>query len=224
VTAAFKIAPSILSADFTRLGEQIREAEVAGANLIHCDVMDGLFVPNITFGPLVIKAVRRVTNLPLDVHLMIEKPERYLTEFAQAGATMINVHVETCPHLHRTIQAIKELNVKVGVALNPHTPFEMIREILGDVDRVLVMTVNPGFGGQRLIHSTLPKITQIADAAKRLMYRIEIGVDGGVDTTTTPLLLSHGANVLIAGNSVFNAPGGIAAGMAALRSAVGQTR
>ncbi len=221
---AFKIAPSILAADFTRLGEQVREAEAGGANLIHCDVMDGLFVPNITFGPLVIEAVRRVTNLPLDVHLMIEKPERYLEEFVQAGATMINVHVETCPHLHRTIQHIKELNVKAGVALNPHTPFEMIREILGDVDRVLVMTVNPGFGGQKLIHSTLPKIAQIAEAVRRTNHPIEIGVDGGVDATTTSLVLEHGANVLIAGSSVFNAPGGIAAGMAALRNAVGQAR
>jgi ribulose-phosphate 3-epimerase len=224
VPGAFKIAPSILSADFTRLGEQIREAEIGGANLIHCDVMDGMFVPNITFGPMVIEAVRRVTNLPLDVHLMIEKPERYLQEFVQAGATMINVHVETCPHLHRTLQHIKELNVKAGVALNPHTPFEMIREILADVDRVLVMTVNPGFGGQKLIHSTLPKIAQIAEATRRLNRAIEIGVDGGVDVTTTSLVLEHGANVLIAGSSVFNAPGGIAAGMAALRYAVGQAR
>jgi ribulose-phosphate 3-epimerase len=224
VTVAFKIAPSILAADFTRLGEQVREAEAGGANLIHCDVMDGLFVPNITFGPLVIEAVRRVTNLPLDVHLMIEKPERYLQDFAQAGATMINVHVETCPHLHRTLQQIKELNLKVGVALNPHTPFEMIGEILGDVDRVLVMTVDPGFGGQKLIHSTLPKISQIAEAARRTNHPIEIGVDGGVDVTTTSLVLEHGANVLIAGSSVFNAPGGIAAGLAALRNAVGQAR
>jgi ribulose-phosphate 3-epimerase len=224
VSSAFKIAPSILAADFTRLGEQVREAEAGGADLIHCDVMDGTFVPNISFGQPIIEAVHKVTRLPLDVHLMIVQPERYVAEFAQLGASMINVHVETCPHLHRTIQYIKELGIKAGVAINPHTPFEMIREILRDVDRVLVMTVDPGFGGQKLINSTLPKIAQIADAARRMNLPIEIGVDGGVDTTTTALVLEHGANVLIAGNSVFNAPGGIAAGIAALRNVVAQKR
>lgn len=212
---SFKIAPSILAADFTRLGEQVREAEAAGADLFHLDVMDGHFVPNISFGPLVVEAVRRVTKLPLDVHLMIERPERYLAAFAKAGATMINVHVETCLHLYRSIQQIKELGIKAGVAINPHTPFEMIREILPDVDRVLIMTVNPGFGGQKLILDVLPKITQISHAADK----IEIGVDGGIDAQTTPDVLAHGANVLIVGTSVFQAPGGVAAGITAIRTA-----
>ena len=207
-----KIAPSILAADFTRLGEHVREAEAGGAELLHLDVMDGQFVPNITFGPLVVEAVRRVTKLPLDVHLMIEQPEHYLEQFAQAGATMMNVHVEACPHLHRTIQKIKALNVKAGVAINPHTPFEMIREVLGDVDRVLVMTVDPGFGGQKLIRSTLPKVRQISEAIKQYKHVIEIGVDGGIDVETIAEVRGYGADVIIAGSSVFRYAGGVAAG------------
>lgn len=217
-----KIAPSILAADFTRLGEHVREAEAGGAELLHLDVMDGQFVPNISFGPMVVEAVRRVTKLPLDVHLMIEKPERYLDVFAKAGATMINVHVETCPHLHRTIQQIKALNVKAGVAVNPHTPFEMIREILGDVDRVLVMTVNPGFGGQKLIHSTLPKVRQISEAIKQYKHEIEVGVDGGIDAQTIAEVRGYGADVFIAGSSVFGYAGGVAAGIKALRDKAGK--
>ncbi|MBX3080799.1 MAG: ribulose-phosphate 3-epimerase [Anaerolineae bacterium] len=217
-----KIAPSILAADFTRLGEHVREAEAGGAELLHLDVMDGQFVPNISFGPMVVEAVRRVTKLPLDVHLMIEKPERYLDVFAKAGATMMNVHVETCPHLHRTIQQIKALNVKAGVAINPHTPFEMIREILGDVDRVLVMTVNPGFGGQKLIHSTLPKVRQISEAIKQYKHEIEVGVDGGIDAQTIAEVRGYGADVFIAGSSVFGYAGGVAAGIKALREKAGK--
>jgi len=216
----FQIAPSILAADFTRLGEQIREAEAAGADQFHIDVMDGHFVPNLTFGALIIEAVRRVTILPLDVHLMIEQPEHLLKDFAQAGATTISVHVETCPHLHRTIQQIRELGVKPGVALNPHTPFEAIREIMSDVDRVLVMTVNPGFGGQKFIQNTLHKIIEIRQAA-RILQRdsvLEIGVDGGIDIHTAPLVLARGANVLVAGNAIFKAPEGVAAAMASLRA------
>ncbi len=216
---SFKIAPSILAADFTRLGEQVREADAGGADLFHLDIMDGMFVPNISFGPMVVEAVRWVTKRPLDVHLMIEKPERYLGVFAHVGADMINVHVETCPHLHRAIQQIKELHLKAGVAINPHTPFEMIREILVDVDRVLIMTVNPGFGGQKLITSVLPKMAQIAEAVRTLDHPVEIGVDGGVDVDTLPSLVAYGADVFIAGSSVFHAKGGIAAGIAALRSA-----
>lgn len=215
---SFKIAPSILAADFTRLGEQVREADAGGADLFHLDIMDGMFVPNISFGPLVVEALRPITKLPFDVHLMIEQPERYLEVFARVGADMINVHVETCPHLHRTIQQIKELHLKAGVAINPHTPFEMIREILPDVDRVLVMTVNPGFGGQKLIPTVLPKIAQIAQAIKTIDHPIEIGIDGGVDVNTLPGLVATGADVFIAGSSVFRAKGGIAAGIAALRS------
>lgn len=216
----FQIAPSILAADFTRLGEEVRAAEAAGGDQIHIDVMDGHFVPNLTMGPLVVEAVRRVTKLPLDVHLMIERPDDFLKDFADAGATTINVHVETCPHLHRTIQRIRELGVKPGVAFNPHTPFEMIREILPDVDRVLVMTVNPGFGGQTFIRNTLHKLIEIRQAA-RILQRdavLEIGVDGGIDVHTAPDVLTRGANVLIAGNSIFRNPGGIATGVAALRA------
>jgi len=171
---------------------------------------------------LVVEAVRRVTKLPLDVHLMIERPEWYLEAFAKAGATMMNVHVETCPHLHRTIQQIKALNVKAGVALNPHTPFEMIREVLGDVDRVLVMTVNPGFGGQKLIHSTLPKVRQICEATKQYKHEIEVGVDGGIDVQTIADVRGYGADVFIAGSSVFGYAGGVAAGIKALREKAGK--
>jgi ribulose-phosphate 3-epimerase len=221
VSSAIKIAASILAADFTRLGEEVRQAEAGGTDLFHLDIMDGRFVPNISFGPMVVEAVRGVTRLPLDVHLMIEQPERYLAVFARAGADMINVHVETCPHLHRTIYQIKELTLKAGVAINPHTPFEMIRDILPDVDRVLVMSVDPGFGGQKFIQSVLPKIEQIARATRELDHSVEIGVDGGVDTSTAPTIVASGGNVLVAGSSVFHAPGGIAAGITALRAAAG---
>ncbi len=209
-----KIAPSILAADFTQLGQQVRDAEAAGAELLHLDIMDGRFVPNISFGPLVVEAIRRVTSLPLDVHLMIIEPERYIERFVNAGATMINVHVETCPHLHRTIQQIKEAGVKVGVAINPHTSTEMIREILPEVDRVLVMTVNPGFGGQKLIPSTLPKVSHLRAMLTR---PIEIGVDGGIDLRTAPDAVRAGANVLICGTSVFGASEGIAAAITHIR-------
>jgi ribulose-phosphate 3-epimerase len=221
VSSAIKIAASILAADFTRLGEEVRQAEAGGTDLFHLDIMDGLFVPNISFGPMVVEAVRGITRLPLDVHLMIEQPERYLAVFARAGANMINVHVETCPHLHRTIYQIKELSLKAGVAINPHTPFEMIRDILPDVDRVLVMSVDPGFGGQKFIQSVLPKIEQIARATRGPDHPVEIGIDGGVDTSTTPAIVASGGNVLIAGSSVFRAPGGIAAGITALRAVAG---
>jgi ribulose-phosphate 3-epimerase len=215
-----KIAPSILAADFTRLGEHVREAEAGGADVLHLDVMDGQFVPNLTFGPLVVEAVRRITALPLDVHLMIERPEQYLAVFARAGATMLTVHVETCPHLHRTLQQIKALKVKAGVALNPHTPFEMIREVLGDVDRVLVMTVNPGFGGQQLIRATLPKVRQISAALQPQAHEIELGVDGGIDDTSIAEVRSFGADVFVAGSAVFAHAKGVAAGIAALRGAL----
>jgi ribulose-phosphate 3-epimerase len=219
VSSAFKIAASILAADFTRLGEQVHEAEEAGVDLFHLDIMDGLFVPNISFGPMVVEAVRGITRKTLDVHLMIEKPERYIDVFAQAGANMINVHAETCPHLHRTVQYVQEHGVKVGVALNPHTPFSMIREIVPIVDRVLIMTVNPGFGGQTLIPSTVLKLKQIAESVKQLDHPPEIAVDGGIDITTMSTVVGHGANVIIAGTSIFHAEGGIAAGVAGLRAA-----
>lgn len=214
-----QIAPSILAADFTRLGEQIAEAQAAGADLIHVDVMDGRFVPNITMGPLVVAAARRATSLPLDVHLMIVEPERHLDAFVEAGADRITVHVETCPHLHRIVQQIRELGAHPAVALNPHTPAVMVEEILPFVDMVLVMTVNPGFGGQEFIPQTLRKIQQIRALITAQGRPIDIQVDGGIDPITASHVVAHGANVLVAGTFVFNAPQGIAAAIASLRLA-----
>jgi len=214
-----KIAPSILSADFTNLGAAVAAAEAGGADYIHVDVMDGHFVPNITIGPLVVAAVRRVTRLPLDVHLMIEAPERFLVDFAQAGANILTVHVETCPHLHRTMQKIRELGIKPGVTLNPGTPLETLREILPFVDQVLVMTVNPGFGGQSYIGTMTTKIARLAAMIGAGGLAVDIEVDGGIDASTAPEVVSAGARVLVAGTAVFDHPQGIAAGMAALRQA-----
>jgi ribulose-phosphate 3-epimerase len=214
-----KIAPSILSADFARLGEQIAEAEAGGADYIHVDVMDGHFVPNITIGPLVVEAVRRSTRLPVDVHLMIESPERYLAEFCAAGADNLSVHVETCPHLHRTIQQIKELGCRAGVVLNPSTPVVAIEEILPDVDLVLVMTVNPGFGGQVLIEGTLAKIRRVRTTLDELGSGAEIEVDGGIDPETVHRVSQAGAGVFVAGSAVFAAPEGIASAISRIRSA-----
>lgn len=168
-----KIAPSILAANFSKLAEEVKEVEQAGAKLIHIDVMDGHFVPNITMGPIVVEALRPVTKLPLDVHLMINNPDNFIESFAKAGADYITVHVEACPHLHRTIQLIRSFGVKPGVVLNPHTPIESIQHVLEDIDLVLFMTVNPGFGGQKFIHSVIPKIKQLADMIKekRFSYR-----------------------------------------------------
>ncbi len=217
---AIRIAPSILASDFTRLGEQISEAEAAGADYIHIDVMDGRFVPNISVGPLIVQAARRVTQLPLDVHLMIVEPERYIQAFAEAGATLISVHVETCPHLHRTVQQIREAGVRPSVVLNPHTPAALLKEILPFVDMVLVMTVNPGFGGQEFIPETLPKLRELRQMIEALGRPVDLEVDGGIDAQTAPQVITHGANVLVAGTSIFRAPGGIASGMSALRKAV----
>lgn len=199
-----KIAPSILSANFSKLGEEIKEVEIGGADYIHVDVMDGHFVPNITIGPLIVEAIRPVTDLPLDVHLMIENPDVYIPAFAKAGAAIIAVHQEACPHLHRTIQLIKSHGVKAGVVINPATPVEMIKPILSDIDLALVMTVNPGFGGQSFIHETLPKITDLAELRKEKDYPFEIEVDGGVNVQTAKLCVDAGADVLVAGSAVFN--------------------
>jgi len=199
-----KIAPSILSADFAKLGEEIKDVENGGADYIHVDVMDGHFVPNITIGPLIVDAIRPVTDLPLDVHLMIENPDVYIPEFARAGASIITVHQEACPHLHRTIQLIKSHGVKAGVVINPATPVEMIKETLSYVDMVLVMTVNPGFGGQSFIKETLPKIEQLAKLRQTHQYNFEIEVDGGVNVETAKLCTDAGADVLVAGSAVFN--------------------
>ena len=214
-----KIAPSILSADFADLGAAVAAAEAGGADYIHVDVMDGHFVPNITIGPPVVAAVRQVTRLPLDVHLMIEAPERYLADFAQAGANILTVHVETCPHLHRTVQQIRELGVKPGVTLNPGTSLMTLREILPFVDQVLVMTVNPGFGGQSYIDTMTAKIARLAEMISEGGFSVDIEVDGGIDASTAPDVVSAGARVLVAGTAVFGHPQGIAAGIAALRQA-----
>ncbi|MFD1038033.1 ribulose-phosphate 3-epimerase [Virgibacillus byunsanensis] len=199
-----KIAPSILSADFSKLAEEIMEVDKGGADYIHVDVMDGHFVPNITIGPLIVEAIKPVTDLPLDVHLMIENPDRYIPMFSEAGASIISVHQETCPHLHRTIQLIKSTGTKAGVVINPATPAEAIKEILPDVDLVLVMTVNPGFGGQSFIEGTVNKMKQIAAWRKELNLSFEIEVDGGVNVDTAKICTDAGVDVLVAGSAVFN--------------------
>jgi ribulose-phosphate 3-epimerase len=201
-----KIAPSILSADFSRLGAEIEDVERGGADYIHVDVMDGHFVPNITIGPLIVDAIRPVTKLPLDVHLMIENPDAFIGTFAKMGADIISVHAEACPHLHRTIQLIKSEGVKAGVVLNPHTPADVIKHVLDDLDLVLLMTVNPGFGGQSFIHSVLPKITEVAEMVKVRGLQTEIEVDGGVNAETAKLCIEAGANVLVAGSAIYNQP------------------
>lgn len=204
-----KIAPSILSADFAHLGAEVQRVASKGAHQIHIDVMDGRFVPNITMGPLVVEAMRRVTDLPLDVHLMIVEPEQHLVAFVEAGATALTVHIETCPHLHRTLQQIRDMGVQVGVALNPHTPAAHLSEIIHLVDIVLVMTVNPGFGGQSFLTEMLPKIRAVRQMVG--LRPVDIGVDGGIDATTAPQVLKAGANVLIAGNAIFKHEDGITA-------------
>lgn len=215
-----RIAASILSADFTRLGDQIKEAEAAGADYIHIDVMDGRFVPNITMGPMVVQAARRATSLPLDVHLMIVEPEKHIEAFAEAGANLITVHVEACPNLHRVLQMIQQAGARPSVVLNPHTPAVMIKEVLAYVDMVLVMTVNPGYGGQKLIPETLVKLREIREMVRALGRPVDLEVDGGVDEVTAPQLVSQGANVLVAGTAVFGYPGGVTAGISALRKAL----
>jgi ribulose-phosphate 3-epimerase len=199
-----KIAPSILSADFARLGEEIVAVEKAGADYIHIDVMDGHFVPNITIGPLIVEAIRPVTKLPLDVHLMIENPDQYIENFAKAGADYITVHVEACRHLHRTIHHIKSFGIKAGVVLNPATPVESIQHILADIDMVLLMSVNPGFGGQSFIPEVLPKIRKVKEMADSIEKELEIEIDGGVNSETAKQCMEAGANVLVAGSAIYN--------------------
>jgi len=216
---AVELAPSILAADFARLGEQVREAERAGADRIHVDVMDGHFVPNITIGPVVVRSLRPVTRLPLETHLMISDPDRYLEPFAEAGSDAFLVHWEGNNNLHRTVQRAKALGKRVGVVINPATPAEVLEEILPDVDQVLVMTVNPGFGHQHFIATTLPKIRRVREMIGRVKPGCDLEVDGGIDAKTAPLVVEAGANVLVAGAAVFGAADGVAAAMTRLRAA-----
>jgi len=203
MTRKIKIAPSILSADFARLGEEIKAVEAAGADIIHVDVMDGHFVPNITIGPLIVEAARRSTKLPLDVHLMIENPERYVADFAKAGADYLVVHVETGYHLHRLVQSIRELKVKAGVSLNPATTLSSLDHILPDLDMVVIMSVNPGFGGQSYIQSATPKIRALRKRIDELGLKTEIEVDGGVKPENAAEVIAAGADILVAGSAVF---------------------
>jgi len=204
--SAPRIAPSILSADFARLGEEVAAVTRAGADWIHVDVMDGHFVPNLTIGPVVVEAVRRSTSLPLDVHLMIEKPERYITEFVKAGAATVGVQVEACPHLHRTVAQIREAGARASVVLNPGTPLLAIEPVLADVDQVLVMTVNPGFGGQKFIESMLSKIATLRGMIDERGHEVALEVDGGISLETIGRAARAGADVFVAGTAVFGAP------------------
>jgi len=215
-----KLAPSILSCDFGRLTEEIAAVERGGADWIHVDVMDGHFVPNLTLGPVVTRAARRATRLPLDVHLMIEAPERYLDAFADAGADVLTVHQEVCPHLHRTLQRIHELGIRAGVALNPGTSVESVRDVLDLADLILVMSVNPGFGGQEYIPHATDKIRRARELLDAARSSAELEVDGGVDAHNAAELAAAGATVLVAGSAVYGHPGGPAGGLAALRAAL----
>ena len=215
-----KLAPSILSADFSRLGEQVAEVARAGADYIHVDVMDGHFVPNITIGAPVVAAIRPLTDLPLDVHLMIERPERYISDFAEAGADIITVHVESCPHLHRAVQMIRDLGIKAGVSLNPATPLSAVEEILPDVDLALIMSVNPGFGGQSFIPATLSKIASLRRMLDDRNPGAELEVDGGVTPENAGDIVKAGATVLVAGTSVFRTEEGIGRALQRIREAV----
>jgi ribulose-phosphate 3-epimerase len=214
------IAPSILSADFLQLGEAIRQAEDAGADWIHIDVMDGHFVPNLTMGPVVVEACRRATQLPLDVHLMVERPERLLRSFADAGATSLSVHPEAGPDVHRTLQSIRSLGVRAGIVLNPGTPANVILNTFEVIDHVLVMTVNPGFSGQAFIASVLEKIRTIRSWIDERNLEILIEVDGGINPETAPLAAEAGVDVFVAASSVFHHPEGITAGVTALRKSL----
>lgn len=215
-----KVAPSVLSCDFGRLAEEIAAVEAGGADWIHIDVMDGHFVPNITIGPLIVEAARRATTLPLDVHLMIDSPERYVGAFIDAGADVVTVHQEACRHLHRTLQTIRELGGRAGVALNPATPMEAVRDVAASLDLLLIMSVNPGFGGQRFIPETLEKLSRARALLDAARSAAELEVDGGVDASNAASIVSAGASVLVAGSAVYGHPRGPAAGIAGLRGAV----
>jgi ribulose-phosphate 3-epimerase len=217
---AVKLAPSILSADFARLGEQVVAAERAGADRIHVDVMDGHFVPNLSMGPAIVQSLRRVTELPLETHLMVSDPDLVLEEFAAAGSDSFLVHWEGNSNLHRTVQRIRRLGKRAGVVINPATPSGVLEEIVRDVDQVLVMTVNPGFSHQQFLRTTLPKIGRVRELVARLKPECEVEVDGGIDAITAPLVVRAGATVLVAGSAIFGAREGVAAAMKRLRKAV----
>jgi ribulose-phosphate 3-epimerase len=221
VSPKVKLAPSILSADFARLGEQVAEATKAGADYIHVDVMDGHFVPPITIGAPVVAAIRKRTNLPLDVHLMIESPQNQIEQFAEAGADIITVHIEACPDIEKLVSAIKRLGVKAGVSLNPSTPLSAVSAILPSLDLVLVMTVNPGYAGQAFIESTLPKIAELRAALDKKGLAAELEVDGGINVATAPKVVKAGARVLVAGAAVFSSGKTVREALAELRSASG---
>ncbi|MFC1998325.1 ribulose-phosphate 3-epimerase [Chloroflexota bacterium] len=216
----FKLAPSILSADFSRLGAQIDEASEGGADWIHVDVMDGHFVPNITIGPAVVKSIRSCTTLPLDVHLMIESPEKYIKQFADAGSDIITVHAEACKHLHRTVETIKELGVKAGVSINPATPLELIDEILPSLDLVVIMSVNPGFGGQKYIMGSETKVARLRKKIDDLGLSCEIEIDGGITAENASRVVAAGADALVAGSAVFNKKETIAEAIAKIKNSI----
>ncbi len=216
----FKLAPSILAADFTQLGNQLRDAEAAKAELIHIDVMDGHFVPNLTFGALMVEACKRATTVPLDVHLMVTQPERYIAEFAQAGADGLTIHAEATPHVHRTLEMIKQAGLRAGLAVNPLTSLEVIHDALRycDLDLALIMSVNPGFGGQTFIESTLPRVAQVRNWCNELESMCDIEVDGGINEHTIARVAKAGANVFVAGSAVFNQEASVTENMKQLRA------
>ncbi len=222
--ATIRLAPSILAADFARLGEQVSEAEAAGADRIHVDVMDGHFVPNISIGVPVVRSLRKVTRLPLETHLMIADAPRYITAFAEAGSDTLIVHQEAVTHLHRAVQQIKQLGLRAGVAINPATPVGLLEDIVEDLDLLLVMTVNPGFGGQDFIPSTVPKIRQARQVLDARKLAVDLEVDGGIEPHTAPLAVAAGANVLVAGTAIFHQADGVAAAMERLLQSCAQTR
>ncbi len=219
-TDLVKLAPSILAADFAHLGDQVAEADKAGADRIHVDVMDGHFVPNLSMGAPIIQSLRRVTRLPLETHLMISDPDLFLEEFAEAGSDSLLIHWEGNNNLHRTVQRVKALGKRVGVVINPATPAAVLEEILQDVEQVLVMTVNPGFGHQHFIHTTLPKIQRVRQMLDRIKPGCDLEVDGGIDAATAPLVVAAGANVLVAGSAIFGENDGVAAAMKRLQAAI----